>query len=109
MQLFAFGINHHTAPLAMRERVTFHAQNLGQALRDLVNHRPVAEAAIISTCNRTELYCNTAQPLAAVDWLADYHHLQTRNIQPHLYTLTREQAVKHAFRVASGLDSMVLG
>jgi glutamyl-tRNA reductase len=109
MQLFAFGINHHTAPLAMRERVAFHAQTLGEALRDLVNHRPVAEAAIISTCNRTEVYCNTPEPEAAVDWLADYHHLKSQNLQPYLYTLPQEQAVKHAFRVASGLDSMVLG
>ena len=109
MQLFAFGINHKTAPLAMRERVAFHAQNLGAALRDLVNRRPVAEAAIISTCNRTEVYCNTPEPEAAVDWLADYHHIKTLTLQPYLYTLPQEKAVKHAFRVASGLDSMVLG
>ncbi|HVS26285.1 MAG TPA: glutamyl-tRNA reductase [Burkholderiales bacterium] len=109
MQLFAFGINHQTAPLAMRERVAFHAQTLGVALRDLVNRRPVAEAAIISTCNRTEVYCNTPEPKAAVDWLADYHHLKTLSLQPYLYTLPQEKAVKHAFRVASGLDSMVLG
>ncbi|HSS45889.1 MAG TPA: glutamyl-tRNA reductase, partial [Burkholderiales bacterium] len=109
MQLFAFGINHKTAPLAMREQVAFHAQTLGVALRDLVNRRPVAEAAIISTCNRTEVYCNTPEPEAAVEWLSDYHHLKTQNIQPYLYTLPQEKAVKHAFRVASGLDSMVLG
>ena len=109
MQLFAFGINHKTAPLAMRERVAFHAQNLGAALRDLVNRRPVAEAAIISTCNRTEVYCNSPEPEAAVDWLADYHHIKTLTLQPYLYTLPQEKAVKHAFRVASGLDSMVLG
>ncbi|MGH8744306.1 MAG: glutamyl-tRNA reductase [Burkholderiales bacterium] len=109
MQLFAFGINHKTAPLAMRERVAFHAQNLGVALRDLVNRRPVAEAAIISTCNRTEVYCNTPEPEAAVDWLADYHHIKTLTLQPYVYTLPQEKAVKHAFRVASGLDSMVLG
>lgn len=93
----------------MRERVAFHAQTLGEALRDLVNRRPVSEAAIISTCNRTEVYCNTPEPAAAVDWLADYHHLKAQSIQPYLYTLPREKAVKHAFRVASGLDSMVLG
>jgi len=109
MQLFAVGINHITAPLSMRERVAFHAQTLGEALRDLVNRRPVSEAAIISTCNRTEVYCNTPEPEAAVEWLADYHHLKTQNIQPYLYTLPQEKAVKHAFRVASGLDSMVLG
>ena len=109
MQLFAIGVNHMTAPLSMRERVAFHAQTLGEALRDLVNRRPVSEAAIISTCNRTEVYCNTAEPDAAVDWLAEYHRIKTQNIRPYLYTLPKEKAVKHAFRVASGLDSMVLG
>ena len=109
MQLFAVGVNHLTAPLSVRERMAFHAQSLGEALRDLVNRRPVKEAAILSTCNRTEVYCNTPEPEATVEWLADYHHLKTQNIQPYLYTLPQEKAVKHAFRVASGLDSMVLG
>ena len=109
MQLFAFGVNHQTAPLAVREQVVFHAENLTQALRDLVDHRPVREAAIISTCNRTEVYCATGEPHAAVDWLAGYHRLAPQHIEPYLYQLPQEKAVKHAFRVASGLDSMVLG
>ena len=109
MQLFAFGINHQTAPLSLREQVVFHAENLAQALRDLVDHRPVKEAAIISTCNRTEIYCHTAEPLQAVHWMADYHRLKTQHLDPYIYQLPQEHAVKHAFRVASGLDSMVLG
>ncbi len=109
MQLYAFGINHETAPLALREQVVFHAENLIDALRELVERRPVKEAAIISTCNRTEVYCNTEAPAAVVDWLAGYHSLNTHQIEPYLYQLPRERAVKHAFRVASGLDSMVLG
>ncbi|MBI2510021.1 MAG: glutamyl-tRNA reductase, partial [Betaproteobacteria bacterium] len=108
-QLFAFGINHQTAPLAVREQVVFHAESLVEALRDLVGRRPVKEAAIISTCNRTEVYCSTSEPPAAVDWLAGYHHLKPKQIEPYLYRLPQGQAVKHAFRVASGLDSMVLG
>jgi len=108
-QLFAFGINHQTAPLAVREQVVFHAENLIGALRDLVDRRPVKEAAIISTCNRTEVYCSTSEPPAAVDWLAGYHRLKPQHIEPYLYRLPQEQAVKHAFRVASGLDSLVLG
>ena len=108
-QLFAFGINHQTAPLAVREQVVFHAEGLVEALRDLVDRRPVKEAAIISTCNRTEVYCATAEPPAAVDWLAGYHRLKPKQIEPYLYRLPSERAVKHAFRVASGLDSMVLG
>jgi glutamyl-tRNA reductase len=109
MQLFAFGINHTTAPLVVREQVVFHAENLIAALRELVDHRPVKEAAIISTCNRTEIYCSTTDPHAAVDWMAGYHRLKPQQIEPYLYQLPQEKAVKHAFRVASGLDSMVLG
>ncbi len=109
MQLFAFGINHQTAPLSMREQVVFHAENLAQALRDLVDRRPVKEAAIISTCNRTEIYCHTDEPSQAMHWMADYHRLKAQHLEPYLYKLPQERAVKHAFRVASGLDSMVLG
>jgi glutamyl-tRNA reductase len=109
MQLFAFGINHQTAPLEVRERVAFNAEGLPLALRDLVDREPVREAAIISTCNRTEIYCSTQDPAKAVHWLAGYHQLKTAAVEPYVYTLPRERAVKHAFRVASGLDSMVLG
>jgi glutamyl-tRNA reductase len=109
MQLFAFGINHQTAPLSVREQVAFQTERLAQALRDLVERKPVKEAAILSTCNRTEVYCNTAEPGAAVDWLAHYHHFPPDGLEPYLYRLPQEQAVQHAFRVASGLDSMMLG
>jgi glutamyl-tRNA reductase len=109
MHLFAFGMNHQTAPLAVREQVTFHAENLEVALRDLVAHESVREAAIISTCNRTEIYCSTPEPVRAIDWLARFHHLRVPELEPFLYTLPRERAVTHAFRVASGLDSMVIG
>ncbi len=109
MHLFALGVNHTTAPLSIREHVAFHSESLGQALHDLIAHQPVKEAAILSTCNRTELYCNTDEPQAALDWLAQYHRLQPTAIQPYTYSLTNDEAVKHAFRVASGLDSMVLG
>src|SRR5690349_258675 len=109
MQLFAFGVNHQTAPLAVRERIAFNSEGLPVALRDLVDREPVREAAIISTCNRTELYCNTPEPHKAVRWLAAYHKLKESLLEPYLYTLPKEKAVKHAFRVASGLDSMVLG
>ena len=109
MHLFAFGINHESAPLSVREQVVFHAERLIGALRELVDHRPVTEAAIISTCNRTEVYCNTEEPRAVVEWMAGYHSLKPQQIEPYLYKLPQEKAVKHAFRVASGLDSMVLG
>ncbi len=109
MHLFAFGISHESAPLSVREQVVFHSERLIGALRELVDHRPVQEAAIISTCNRTEVYCNTEEPRAVVEWMAGYHSLKPQQIEPYLYKLPQEKAVKHAFRVASGLDSMVLG
>ena len=109
MQLFALGVNHQTAPLAVRERVAFHAESLGEALRSLTASPRVREAAILSTCNRTELYCNTADPQAAVDWMAEHHGLSATQLIPYLYELPHTQAVTHAFRVASGLDSMMLG
>src|SRR5512142_1425927 len=109
MQLFTFGINHQTAPLAVREQIAFHAETLDSALRDLVDNGAAKEATILSTCNRTEIYCSTNTPAHAVDWLASYHHLPVAEIEPYIYRLPQEQAVKHAFRVASGLDSMVLG
>ena len=107
--LYALGLNHQTAPLDIRERVAFHVEKLGEALRELTRGRGAAEAAILSTCNRTELYLSTGEASGAAAWLAEYHRLRPDELAPFLYTLPREQAVRHAFRVASGLDSMVLG
>ena len=108
MHLFTVGVNHTTAPISIRENLAFQSETLAHALRDLTTHG-VREAAILSTCNRTELYCNTTHPENALAWLAQYHKLDRDHIQPYIYTLPSDEAVKHAFRVASGLDSMVLG
>jgi glutamyl-tRNA reductase len=106
--LYALGLNHQTAPLAVRERVVFHVERLREALGEIT--RGLAhEAAILSTCNRTELYLAGEEPAAAAQWLAQYHSLSPNELAPYLYTLPAEPAVRHAFRVASGLDSMVLG
>ena len=108
MSLYALGLNHQTAPLAVRERVVFHVERLREALSEI--RRGLArEAAILSTCNRTELYVAGEEPGALAQWLAQYHRLEPDGLSPYLYTLPREQAVRHVFRVASGLDSMVLG
>jgi len=109
MTLFALGLNHKTAPIKVREGVSFTLDMLGGALRDLLDRPRVREAAILSTCNRTELYCHGVDPKPVAEWLADYHRLPAQSLVPHLYTLPEEQAVRHAFRVASGLDSMVIG
>ena len=106
--LFALGLNHQTAPLAIRERVVFHVERLQEALVEL--KRGLArEAAILSTCNRTELYVSGEKPVELAQWLAQYHRFGEADLQQYLYTLPDEQAVRHAFRVASGLDSMVIG
>jgi glutamyl-tRNA reductase len=106
--LFTLGLNHQTAPLAVRERVVFHVERLHEALGEL--KRGLAhEAAILSTCNRTELYVSGQSPDDLTRWLAQYHRLGAAELQQYLYTLANEQAVRHAFRVASGLDSMVVG
>jgi len=106
--LYALGLNHHTAPLAIRERVVFHVERLRDALTELKGAFS-PEAAILSTCNRTELYLAGEERPDLAQWLARYHRVDPSELQPYLYTLPREQAVRHAFRVASGLDSMVLG
>ncbi|MDP2751997.1 MAG: glutamyl-tRNA reductase [Rhodocyclaceae bacterium] len=109
LHLFALGLNHHTAPLAVREQVAFDPLRLPQALTDLLRAKPVREAAILSTCNRTEVYFAAERPEAAAEWLAEYHALPHQKIHPYLYTHPQKEAVRHMFRVASGLDSMVLG
>lgn len=111
MQLFVTGVNHTSASIETRERMAFRQESLEHALRDLTSpaDTPVKEAVILSTCNRTELYLATECPQQALNWLARYHHLETDTIAPYVYSLTDRQAVRQALRVASGLDSMVLG
>jgi glutamyl-tRNA reductase len=152
LQLLAIGVNHLTAPVALRERVAFPLEQIKPALLTLKaawqareNFAPplpdansnlisspisnpldspaqavdpdsgwsaASEAAILSTCNRTELYCVTDDREArehAVRWLSKYHGMSVEMLSPHIYALPQSEAVRHAFRVASGLDSMVLG
>ena len=108
MQLTAIGLNHQTAPLSIRERLAFAAAALPEALRELVGSRTAEEAVILSTCNRTELYC-VGEPDDIVRWLADYRKIPNSTLEPYLYRYQTEAAVRHAFRVSCGLDSMVLG
>ncbi|MFZ6746067.1 glutamyl-tRNA reductase [Undibacterium sp. JH2W] len=120
MQLSAVGLNHTTAPLSLREKVAFSPEQIAQAVvaarawfgRDGDMARHANEAAILSTCNRTELYAACKGDNAvdtAAHFLADFHKLPYADLRPHLYTLPQDNAVRHAFRVASGLDSMVIG
>jgi glutamyl-tRNA reductase len=119
MQLLTLGLNHQTAPLALRERLAFVPTEVGGTiarLRDsLATHDAgrLTEAAIVSTCNRTELYCAVEEPGSAREALADFlaatRQLDATELRRATYVLPQADAVRHAFRVASGLDSMVLG
>lgn len=111
MRLLAFGINHHTAPVDIREKAAFASDKLASALQEVKTSGGASEAAIVSTCNRTELYCGleAAQDDPVIEWFCHYHHLNRSDIHPYLYRHPDQAAVKHAFRVAAGLDSMILG
>lgn len=113
MALLAFGINHKTAPVDVREKVAFSTDKLEAALRDLIARGAVNECAIVSTCNRTELYCGFDEERSNVEnilnWFREYHDLDSDEIEPYLYTHLDNLAVQHLLRVASGLDSLVLG
>ena len=117
MLLAAIGLNHQTAPVGVRERLAFSADTLVDALQrlkvNMLNGRrngPI-EAAILSTCNRTEIYCAAeSDPRdALLHWLSTERQVQLDDLADHSYRLVQDGTVRHAFRVASGLDSMVLG
>jgi len=111
MSLVALGINHKTAPVEIRERVVFGPDHLQEALHGLTACPEVQEAAILSTCNRVELYCDVADTnsAAVMDWVRRYHHLDAIPLDDYVYIHPDASAVRHMLRVASGLDSMVLG
>lgn len=111
MTLLTLGVNHKTAPVAIRERVTFGPDIIVAALRSLRSQPGVAEAVILSTCNRTELCCVVTDPSdePLSRWLGGFHGLRAGEIRPYLYVHGDQQAIRHLLRVASGLDSMVLG
>lgn len=109
MQLNAFGLNYQTAPIHIREKFAFSPEALPHALQALLAQQDIQEAAILSTCHRTEIYCHTTQPECAIDWLSAYYHIDRQALSPYLYHFQAIDAARHAFRVASGLDSMMLG
>ena len=110
MPLKIIGLNHNTAPIEIRERVVFSGERVGQALKDVVGLPSVSEAVLLSTCNRTELYLDADDGGAAdlSDWLKQSQNLGAE-LDPALFSLDRDPAIRHLFRVACGLDSMVLG
>jgi len=111
MSFLVIGINHRTAPVDVREKVVFAGAELPEALRELTGVPQVREAVIVSTCNRTELYCysESAETGPVADWLAHWHDLASQHIESSLYRFDQSRAVAHLFSVASGLDSMIIG
>ena len=110
MPILIVGVNHKTAPVAIREKVSFSPDAMTRALHSA--RQVVQESVILSTCNRTEIYvvCPPQQSVqSVVEWLAQWHSLPVSQLQPYLYLHQDEAAVRHTLRVACGLDSLVLG
>jgi glutamyl-tRNA reductase len=109
MPLHVVGLNHQSASLEVREKLAFPPERQGDALADLATQPGVSEAVLVSTCNRTEVYCRAETAAAAREWLEAQARLSGLSVGDCLYSHTEDAAVRHAFRVAAGLDSMVLG
>ena len=111
MNLLIIGINHHSAPVELREKVAFTPDQLEDALNDISTRAGLREVAILSTCNRTEIIAagDHVQPLKITSWLAHYHQIDSLDLEHSIYILADNEAALHAMRVASGLDSMVVG
>ncbi len=111
MALLAVGLNHKTAPVQIRERVAFAPDQLPETLRNLASQTNISEAAILSTCNRTEMLCcvDVADSAIIIEWLRQHHQFSENELNPYMYIHPEQMAVRHMLRVASGLDSLVLG
>lgn len=111
MTLLAIGLNYNTAPVAIRERLAFPAETLYSSLKEMRKVREINEAAILSTCNRTEFYCtsSTGDEQFLINWVAHTKQIEVNHLKPYLYTHADQNLIRHMFRVACGLDSMILG
>ncbi|KZZ59299.1 glutamyl-tRNA reductase [Oleiphilus sp. HI0125] len=112
MSILAFGINHKTAPIELREKVAFDPLALMDALSSFVAQHQVSEGVILSTCNRTEIYCSVDGGYGkrdVSDWLAKFHRLNVDLIERNCFCYGNDDAVRHVMRVAAGLESLVLG
>src|SRR5690606_30854432 len=113
MSLLVIGINHKSAPLAVRERVNFAPEQMSEALADALNNAQVDEVAILSTCNRTEIFAfaheDHGSDMRLLQWLGDYHNMTYDDVRDCSYVYREHHALQHMMQVASGLDSMILG
>ena len=113
MNIIVVGLSHKTATVEIREKVAFSPNQIEKPLKDLVALDGIIEGVIVSTCNRVEIYATTrdiAGGIARIKrFMADYHHLALEALEQHLYSFHSEAAIRHVFRVASSLDSMIVG
>ncbi len=111
MSLVAVGLNHQTAPVEIREQIAFAPEHIGKALQQMQSDLQVPEATIVSTCNRTEIYCGMPDDKTAnvINWLHEFHQAPQETFSPFLFTRYDRDAALHLMRVCSGLDSMILG
>ncbi|MEH0688342.1 glutamyl-tRNA reductase [Vibrio cholerae] len=111
MSLLAIGINHNTASVELREKVAFGPEKLPEALKQLSDNVAVNGSVIVSTCNRTEVYCDVkpSGKSKLIEWLSQFHQVSPEELKPSLYIHEEQAAIKHLMRVSCGLDSLVLG
>jgi glutamyl-tRNA reductase len=109
MQIAVVGLSHKTAPVEIRERLAFQAETLRAALAALLSREQVTEAMILSTCNRVEVVAESPDDRLIRDFLCDYHKISSDSLSRHLYSFRNMDAIRHVFRVASSLDSMMIG
>ncbi|MEW6042418.1 MAG: glutamyl-tRNA reductase, partial [Elusimicrobiota bacterium] len=113
MNFQILGINHKTAPIELREKISFSDKNISQALKILKNFNSIKECLILSTCNRVEIYAMVTDISAGFrdiqNFIWKFHNIQEKEVKNHVYVYVNLEAVRHLFRVASSLDSMVIG
>ncbi|RTZ14062.1 glutamyl-tRNA reductase [Vibrio aquaticus] len=111
MSLLAIGINHNTASVELREKVAFGPEKLPEALKQLGENPVVNGSVVVSTCNRTEIYCDVkgGSKTKIVEWLSQFHQVSPEDLKPSLYVHEEQAAIRHLMRVSCGLDSLVLG
>lgn len=112
MSLLAIGINHNTASVELREKIAFSPEKLSEALAQMAASHVIKSGVIVSTCNRTEIYCDLSKGATKghiIDWLLEFHHVEPESLMSSIYSYEEQAAVQHLMRVACGLDSLVLG
>src|SRR5437773_10694514 len=109
MQFALVGVSHKTAPVEVRERLAFNSDALRQALTTLIGQKDVTEAIILSTCNRVEVVAESPDDRLIREFLCEFHQIPHDSVSQHFYSFRNADAIRHVFRVAASLDSMMIG